>query len=130
MHITGKVNMTQTVVGEQKKIRAKNPWYPDMSDKEFYFRDPQDWVGDASQLSGPQKKVGEALAAVARESIKPENFPADGTFATLKNRMQWIGENPRLKDEVFTTRARLEKRKPKSATSEHPIMKKLQKVTA
>ncbi len=114
--------MSKVLVFGQLKIMRENPWAKvGMSGKTYYLANPQPWVLDKSRASPAQQAVWKEFTRVASESIT--HFPADGSFATLQKRVKWIGSQ--LRGKMFTSRAALEKRIPKSAIESHPLKQKL-----
>ena len=117
--------MTKVRVFGELKIMRANPWAKaGMSDKAYYLADPQSWVIDKARASPAQKKVWNAFTEVAKSSI--EEFPADGSFATLQKRVKWIGS--RLRGKTYTTVEKLRRRLPKSATADHPLRRRIEEL--
>jgi len=113
------------VIEDQIMIRARNPWLKvGMAKKPYYVRKPQPWVLDKSKLSLGQRTVNDAFTRKVYESIK--NFPADGTLATLKNRVEWIGAQMRS-IKGYDTIDKLKVKVPLSAKESHPAVAELAK---
>ena len=119
--------MTKVLVFGQLKIMRENPWAKvGKSTKTHYLANPQPWVIDKNRASEAQKAVWDDFTEIAKKSI--EVYPADGSFATLQKRVEWIGKQMRELDKVYTTKERLLKRAPKSITEGHPLMEKFRKL--
>ena len=119
--------MTKLVVFGALKILCENPWAKvGMSTKTYYLRNPQPWVIDPGRASPAQKAVWEAFTAAAQASIR--DFPADGSFRTLINRVKSIGS--KLRGKTYTTPEMIRKRLPKSAIETHPLKRKLAEMGA
>lgn len=108
--------MVMITVFGQPMLLKENPWARvGMSTKGWYLARPPDFVMDKSKMSAAQRAVQQAFAETARRSIA--QFPADGSFSTLVNRVKWIGQQMRAGPGAYGGTYKI----PQSATPQHPL---------